>query len=99
MLANDVAVADTQIAALAGEVLVERIGAEYSSGRDLVAVAERGPALYIDVRFQAALCADDDIFFDDRILADQHLWTDPRARVHARRGRYYGGRINGHKFV
>src|ERR1035437_9724629 len=45
VLADLVAVADTEIAASAGKVLVERVGAEHGAGADLVALAEGGPAL------------------------------------------------------
>ena len=70
VLADLVAVADAQIAALAGEVLVERIGAEHGAGRDLVALAERGPALDVDVRLEPAAGADDDVRLDHAVFAD-----------------------------
>src|SRR5712671_1730072 len=99
MLANDIAVADSKIAALASEVLVERIGAEHGSGRDLVALAQRGPALHINIWLQPALRTDHNIFFDNHILPDHRLWSDLRTRVHARSRRHDSGRIDGHKFV
>ena len=54
MLADLVAVADFQIAALAGEVFVEGIGAEHGAGGDFVALAEGGPAFDVDVGFEQA---------------------------------------------
>ena len=99
MFADDVAVADAQVAALAGEVLVQRIGPEHRAGRNLVALAERGPALHVDVRLDAAMRSDHDIFFDDRKLTDLHLRPDARLRMNARRCGHRGGGINWHKFV
>jgi UDP-3-O-[3-hydroxymyristoyl] glucosamine N-acyltransferase len=43
--------------------------------------------------------ADDDVFIDDRKLADRRLGPDLRAWMNARRGRHHSGRINRHKFV
>ena len=55
VLADLVVVADAEIAAGAVEVLVERIGAEHRAGADLVARAERGPALDVDVGIEHAV--------------------------------------------
>ena len=99
VLADDVAIADSQIAALAGEVLVERIGPQHRTGRDLVALAEGGPALHENVRFQAAERSDHHVLFDDRELADAGLRPDARLRMNARGGGHGGRRINWHKFV
>src|SRR5690606_31029473 len=48
VLAYAVPVADLEIAALAGEGFVERIGSEDGTGRNLVALSHRSPALHVD---------------------------------------------------
>ena len=70
VFADLVAGADAQIAAFAVEILVQRIGAQHGAGRNLVAVAERGPAFHEDVGFEQAIGADGDILFDDAEFAD-----------------------------
>ena len=76
MLADLVAVADAEIAARAVEVFVERVGAEHRAGADLVARAEGGPALDIDVGIEHAVGADDHFGLNDTEFADSHAGAD-----------------------
>jgi hypothetical protein len=99
MLADPVAVANAQVAALAGEVFVERIGAEHGAGRDFVVLAERRPALHIDVWLKHAAHAEHDVLLDHRVLADVALGSDARLRMDARRGGDVGRRVNWHKLL
>ena len=70
MLADLVAVADSQVAALAGEDFIERICTEDSPCRYLVSVAHRGPAFDEDVWLEAAVCTDDNVLLDDTEICD-----------------------------
>src|SRR4051812_8815679 len=92
VLANLVAVAEPEVAALAGEALVERVGAEDGAGGDLVPLAQGRPALDVDVRFQHAVGADDDVALDDAEVGDADARSDDCVGVHAgRRGDRCGG--------
>src|SRR5580692_1805191 len=91
--------ANPQIAAISLEVLVQGIRAQNSPSRDLVALAQRRPALHINVRLQPAAGADRYIFFDYRILADRNFRSHIGQRMHARCCCYSSRRINRHKFV
>ena len=99
MFANLVAVADVQVTPLAGEALVERIGAQGAAQGNLVCLAQRRPTLDVNIGLQDTTRPDDDIRLDDAKVADDGLRANHRAGVDARRRCDGGGRINGHNFV
>src|SRR5439155_5073845 len=76
VLANPVAHADTQIAALTFETFVQRIGPQHRPGRDLVILAHRSPALHVHIRLEAAARPDHYIGFDHTIFADARIRGD-----------------------
>src|SRR5580658_4094844 len=96
VLADLVAVADTKVAAFGLEILVERIAAEYRAGGDFVVLAEGGPALDEDVRFQQAPGADRDVLLHHAVLANAHAGRDDGLGVDAGGGGDGGGGIDGH---
>ena len=81
---QEVAFADPQIAALAGERLVERVSAERRAGRDLVPLAKRCPALDENVRLQHAARPDHHVRLDHAEFADAHARPDDGVGMHAR---------------
>ena len=99
MLADLIAVADAEIAALAGKAFVERVGAEHRAGRDFVPLPERGPAFHVDVRFQHAAGADRNIAFDHAIFADVDSGSDDGLRVNPRGRRQHGRGVDAHELV
>jgi len=99
VLADLVAVSDAQIAALAGEALVQRVGPQYRARRDFVALSQRGPALDEHVGLEQAPGADRDIGFDYAEFADSGAGPDDGFGIDARRGRHHGRWIDGHEFV
>lgn len=85
MLADDIAVTDAQVRTVrCFEALVQRVRTERGARGDFVTVAEGGPALHIDVRFQEAIRADGDIAFNDAVFADLRPGANYRLRMHAR---------------
>src|SRR5271157_67350 len=99
MLANLVAVADSQVAARAGEVLVQRIGAEHRAGGDFVAVSQGGPAFDVHVGFEQAAGADEDVAFDDTEFADPDAGPDRGFGMDPGGVGDHGRWIDGHEFV
>ena len=83
----------------AGEVLVERVGAENGAGADFVVFPEGGPALDVDVRLQEAEAADGNVGLNDAGFADHRLRADRCARMHSGRGSDGRRRIDGHYLV
>ena len=96
MFANAVAMAEREVAALAGEGFVERIGAQDGARRDFVFVAQGREALQIDIGFQPVGAAQTDVAFDDAVLADNALGTNFGVRMDAGGGRHLRRRIDGH---
>src|SRR5260221_1435683 len=70
VLADDVAAADAQVAALTREVLVERIGPQHGAGGNGIPLAHRRPALHVDVRFEQAILPDGHVGFNHAELPD-----------------------------
>src|SRR5665811_2336594 len=99
VLADLVALADTEIAAGAGKVLVERVGAEHGAGADLVALAEGGPALDIDVGIEDTVGSHDHFGLDDAKLADSHTRADDGIGRDDGGGGDHRRWIDGHEFV
>src|SRR5690242_2572681 len=83
MLAYLVPVADPEIAAISFEILVEGIGAEYGAGRNLIALAEGGPALDVHVGLEAGVRANHHILLNDGVFADYHARADDGAGMHS----------------
>ena len=99
VLADLVAVADPQVAALAGESLVERIGAQNGARGDPVAFAQGGPALNVHVGFEDALRAHRDVALDYAEVPDAASRPNGRAGMDAGGGRHHGARIDRHETV
>src|ERR1041385_8082379 len=94
MLANLVAVADSQITSSSVEILVERIRPQHRARRNLIAIAERRPTFDVDVWFEVGLRAQHDVLFDDDELADDGSRSDHGIGMHSRRGRNLRGRVD-----
>src|SRR5258708_30834746 len=86
MLTDLVSIPDPEITAVTFEILVQRIGAENGAGRNLIALAERGPALDVNVGLQARLRPDYHVLLDDGVLADHHALTNDGVGMHSCRG-------------
>src|ERR1035438_2979188 len=99
VLANLIAVADSQIAAGAVKVLVERVGAEHRARADLVPLAEGGPALDINVGIEHATGAQNYVPLDHAVFADSHPWADDSVGRDDGGGGNRGRRIDGHELV
>ena len=99
VLADLVAVADSQIAAGAVEVLVQRQRAEHGAGADLVALAEGGPAFDINVRIEDAARAQHYVALDDAEFADSHRGADDGVGRNDGGGGNRGRWIDGHESV
>ncbi len=99
VLANLVAVADTQVTALAGKGLVQRVRAKHRTSGDFITLPHRGPTFHVNVRSEEAPGADRDIPLHDAKLADICLRADDRIGMDAGSGSHYRGRINGHTLV
>src|ERR1700744_3532562 len=98
VLADLVAAADSQIGAVAFEILVERIRAQHGAGGDFVALAECSPALYENVGFEKAVRADFNIRLDHAEFADAGSGADAGAWIDSSSGRNSGGGVDGHGF-
>src|SRR5450759_575844 len=99
VLAELVAVADAEIAAGAGEVLVERVGAEDGARADLVALPEGGPALDIDVGIEDTVRTYHHLGLDDAEFADAHTRSDDGIGRDDGGGGDHRRWIDGHEFV
>src|ERR1051325_9422093 len=99
MLADLVAVPDAQIAALAREVLVERVGSQNGARRNLVVVAHRSPALDVDVGLEDAPLADSDVGFHDAEITDPRAWADNGIGVNTGCRSDDGRGIDGHEVI
>src|SRR5579872_1351074 len=99
MRANFIVVSDAEITALPGEVLVERIGAQHGAGRNFVAVAERRPALHINIWLQQTVRANARIRLNHTEFANNRLGSDNRVGVHTGGRRDSSGGIDGHSSV
>src|ERR1700693_1498464 len=86
MLTDLVSITDPEITAVTFKILVERIGAKYGAGRNLITLAEGGPALDVHVGFQAGVRSDHHILLDDGVLADHYARTEDRVGMHSCRG-------------
>src|SRR5712691_8320230 len=86
MLTDLVSIPDPEITAVTFKILVQRIGAEYGAGRNLIALAERGPALDVNVGLQTRLRPNHHILFDDGILADHYARAEDGIAMHSCRG-------------
>src|SRR5450759_4763675 len=99
VLADLVAVADAEIAAGAGKVLVERVGAENGARADLVALAQRGPALDIDIGIEDTVRTYHHFGLDDAEVADAHTGADDGIGRDDGGGGDHRRWIDGHEFV
>src|SRR3954447_10599011 len=79
-----VAVSDPQITALAGEVLVERIGTENRSRRDLIPISHRCPSFHEYVGLQQATATNRDVGLNDAEITDHTLGSNDSVRMNAR---------------
>src|SRR5947208_3295013 len=96
MLPDHITVADPQITAMACEVFVERIGTQHGPRGDRVALAERSPALHVDIRFKNAIAADRHIRFDDAIVTHAHTGADLSGALDFRSPRDSSRRVDCH---
>ncbi len=80
-------VADLQITGPHAEVLIEGIRTEYSSGRNLIAVAHRGPAFDEYIGLQNAIRAHRDVLFHDAVFANAGSGSDNHIGMYTRSGR------------
>src|SRR6266853_5929337 len=86
MLTDLVSIPDPEITAVTFKILVQWIGAEYGAGRNLIALAERGPALDVNVGLQTRLRPNHHILIDDGILADHYARAEDGIAMHSCRG-------------
>src|SRR5678816_3801199 len=96
MLADNVPVPDPEVTARAAKNTIQRICAEHRACRNLVVLAQRSPALDVDVRFEPRACANDHVVFDNRVVANGDAGTNYGARMHTSGGSYLRGGINRH---
>lgn len=83
VFSDSVSIPDAEVTAFAREGLIERVCAEYSSGGDLVVLAQSGPALDVNVGFKCAICAHNYILLDDAIVPDAAVLAHAGARMDA----------------
>ena len=96
MLPDNIAIADPQITTVTREIFIQRIGTEHGARGDGIALAERGPALHVDVGFKNTIAADGHVRFDNAIVTHAHTGPDLSAALDFRGPGDFSRTVNCH---
>ncbi len=92
MLRNPIEMAEEEVATDAGKRFIKRVGAKNGARGNVIVVAERGPALNHDVRFEPASGTDIYVLLDNAEVANiapgsyRGIGVYTRGRSHSCRG-------------